>query len=388
MINYRWFRGSSSSVMDGDTTKDLLKKIAFNSHNHTSVRSQIPKSTMVISYDDSAQEDYTLAFPVHQQYGVPGEINCISDFMLGLGTYSHGGTNLPLTIEQAIEMQEFGFEVTVQGKRHVSLGLERVYKDIVAGDNKLYMGTAHRWTHALPLKILVTSKNNANQEEVYAIDKGVDPEDGREYLITEQPFLYSYPFGYAGFRITDEEVETEIKGCMDALTDMGLHVSKHHTHPYSATNWATTRIIKKHCVSSRGGITGIMVPGGVDVFPTYQFRSNVEPTAYSQASIDLYLDDLRDSNGLSFVLEHSWSGGFSIANLAYLIEGALARGIDITTRTKALERFGNLMDLGDPFTSDNFYDNPSKQNQPFFTVDRTGKTFTNIEDMADLIKMP
>src|SRR5690606_39233377 len=97
---------------------------------------------------------------------------------------------------------------------------------------------------------------------------------------------------YTFFRLSDAEIETEIKGCADELSAMGLHV-KHHAAPYSASTWAARKIIRKYCLSARrGGPSVTMVPGTSDVFPTYQLRCFVEKTSNSHTQLDAWLDQI------------------------------------------------------------------------------------------------
>ena len=386
-INTRWLGSSGGSEgRNGELDKELLKRLAFDMGVNTTDRSNNMRPTLVISYDDSVQEDYTLAFPVHEKHGVPGEINAISSFMLGTGSYlPDDGTQQPLTQNQALEMQEKGWEFCVHGRQHLTIGRYNLRLVSPQGSNRLYISPdyMHRWTHTFPQEITLGRNHAPNiTEDNVLIGHGSD-ENG-EYLETENPIKTDQ---YTFLRLSDNQIEDEIKGCIDELAEMGLY-AKHHAAPYSASNWTARRIIRKYLLSARRGrgSTGspIMIPGSDNVFPTYKLNCFVELTGHTEAELDAWLDEISSVNGMSIMMEHTWRPGFNPDGLDYIIAGALARGMDVTTRTEALKRYGNLLDLGDPFAGEE--DNES--DQPYFVVDRAGKVFENINDLSDLLDMP
>ena len=386
-VNTRWVIGGGSSTGERNPTldKETLKRLALDMGANTSVRTNSMKPTLVISYDDSVQEDYTLAFPVHQTHNVPAEINAISDFMLGQGGYlPTTGTQIPLTQAQALEMQEAGWEFSAHGRGHLSLGRANIRLGGAAGTSKIYVdsATTHRWTHTFPYEIKLGVGDQlvlSNPTEINTIVSSGEDVDGT-YLVTGTPLGANYNY----IRLSDAQIEDEIKGCIDDLTGLGLHI-KHHSAPYSASNWAARKIIKKYLLSARrGNPEAVMVPGGDVAFPTYQLGVFIENTGSTHAELDAWLDGIASSNGLAILMEHTWRSGFSVSGLDYIITGAKARGIDITTRTEALKRFGNLLELGDPYAGEE----STEADQPYYIVDRTGKVFENINDLSDVLDMP
>lgn len=386
-VNTRWVNmiGGGTTERNPILDKAVLKRLAFDMASHTSVRANDMKPTLIISYDDSAQEDYTLAFPIHQSHNVPAEVNAISGFMLGQSGYlPDDGTKLPLTQEQALEMQAAGWEFTTHGRNHLMLGRQNLSAPSFIGGNKVYIPSdvAHRWTHTFPYSILISTHihiQNPLSETNTVVSYGTD-ETGT-YLLLSNPLQNN---GYAFIRLSDEQIEDEIKGSIDDLTDMGLYV-KHHSAAYNSSNWAARRIIRKYCLSSRrGDPRAVMIPNSENVFPTYKLGCFVEYTSKNESFLDAWLDDISSQNGLAIMMEHTWRPGFSTSGLDYIITGAKATGIDITTRTEALKRFGNLLELGDPFAGEVTFEN----DQPYFVVDRNGNVFENISDLSDLLKMP
>lgn len=377
LLSTRWLRGVGGGV--GTIDKDMLKSIGINSQINASTRAEPMRPTLVISYDDSVQEDFTLAFPVHQQHNVPGEINAISGFMLGTASYlPDEGTKLPLTVAQTQEMQDFGFEITTHGKRHLPLGKANIRMGGTLGSSKIYTGTgvAHRWTHTIPYNIVVGVADQPSVSEMNrVIGSGTD--DNGVYLTIEKPLSRAYTF----IRLSDDEIETEIRTSISELASMGLHAI-HHTAPYSTSHYTARKIIKKYCASARRGGNGIMVPGNSDIpFPTYQLHCYIEMSNKGNAAIDAMLDEIVSTNGFGIMMEHTWRRNFDPEGLSYMFQSAKAKGIDITTRSVALKRFGNLLEIGDPYSGEE----KNETAQPFYVVDRTGMVFENINSVSDIL---
>lgn len=366
--------GGVGGGLDADTLSELVRGYG----RHMPARNRLPiKPMLIMSYDDGPIEDYTKAFPVHQDLGVPAEV-CVNNF--SLNTEGH------LTTEHLLEMQESGWEVVSHGYNHLGLGIRSV-SGLSEGSTTLRSANTPALTPA-PYELLVFHQDPSpyageREETVTVVSTEIDSE-GYLILHLDRPLQYSYT-GHGAIRLSDRQLEIEIVQSQEELLEMGLEVT-HFTYPFNASAPWSRRLVSRYYNSARSGGYLNPDPTSEDFFlQTFRLGSTGEVVRMSEAQIDAYLDDLAGRRGIDIIFEHTWGVYFSETKLRYLLEGALDRGIEVTTRSRMLERYGNLLEIGDVMGGPPAGEMWIKE-QPYLVISKFGKVFSSGHSLPEIME--
>lgn len=364
-----------------DEYKNRLNENKYRELANFKPRKKLPKPMLVITYDDNPCTDFSLAFPVHEKYNVPGEACTVTDFLTGRMKKFPSFDYDSLSVDQLKQMQDSGWEISAHSASHITLGENSLSSgnptDI--GSNKWYVGNPYRWSHvgALrnPRKVLIGSYlKEGIEEEVTFIDSGED-EKGNIYLISKEPAKHHHTGGGSYVTLTEEELYNEIVESSLELNRLGFDSSS-ISYPYNANSKWSRRIVREHLESGRTGNFGKIdeYNDGLKSFiNTQALKSYAEFTRWSEKEIDEMLDNTVENNGLAMIFEHSWTEGFNPERLDYAIKTAIEKGVEVTTRSKALEHHGNRAEIGDLTGKGSVYDNAAD----YFVINAMNVEFIN-----------
>jgi len=91
---------------------------------------ELPRKSIILTFDDGSESVYTTAFPVMQEYDFTGTVYII---------YKYMGTPAYMNVEQISELYDWGWEVGSHGLNHVDLTqrTDRQEHEIVSSRSRL-----------------------------------------------------------------------------------------------------------------------------------------------------------------------------------------------------------------------------------------------------------
>lgn len=142
--------------------------------------------------------------------------------------------------------------------------------------------------------------------------------------------------------LTDSEIYRELKLSLDWLQEKGFNGRTAIVYPYGSHNDRVMKIARTMYES------GIAVDSGFGkaVFPpldTYRIRRVFDTYGVEKAKNEI--DKAKENNGLVIWGTHCWYDTWSETNTREIIEYALSNGLEVVTLSKALQEFGNLIEI-------------------------------------------
>jgi peptidoglycan/xylan/chitin deacetylase (PgdA/CDA1 family) len=156
--------------------------------------------------------------------------------------------------------------------------------------------------------------------------------------------------------LTDEELDNELKLSRDSLRDMGYNCTT-ICYPFGFYDSRVKEATRKYYRAARSSDTGI----NKSPIETYQLdrqlfaeNSEIDPSSgLVRNSLEFYklkVDEAIAQNGWLIWLMHSANTAVDSTQLNYLqqlIQYAKSKGVDVVTMQEALDRMGNIVDIGD-----------------------------------------
>lgn len=144
---------------------------------------------------------------------------------------------------------------------------------------------------------------------------------------------------------TDEALRADFAASVEWLKEHNMNY-----HGYAApggnTNARTRRIIKEYFDYNLSGFSGISTS------PLYQFDIPrvtlfAPNTTYDLSTYTAWVDKIYANGGWLVFIGHCWEEEFDPVMLGQLIDYIQEKGIEIISTSEGVERYGNLVDLGD-----------------------------------------
>ena len=154
---------------------------------------------------------------------------------------------------------------------------------------------------------------------------------------------------------TQEEVYSEVKGCMDALADHGIYTGDILVYPFGQYDESAVNAIRGF---ARCGVTtdkGSEITYNIPPVSTFSLWRNelVETSAENNPSLDwmkAVVDAAIEKNAWVIWMSHSQYAGFTsehIDNIESMIDYAVSKNVDIVTMGEGLALFGNIVETGE-----------------------------------------
>lgn len=299
------------------------------------------KGILVLETDDGTIGNYSHWLPLlerkgrqYNQWAGRGEIPlspCINTGRIGTGGF--------MSVAQLQEVADvYGWEPHSHGRHHVSIGKHTLTRDALAGSTTLYVDGASMLTGGDYEFAII----NGESQEVFKVVRGTGPTYGEGTIEIDRPLAHAFPAG-SDIQITPESAYTLLQGAVDDLESWGLPC-RHHVYTYhSATSYyySDTAIgwVGDLFVSGRGRI-GILDPSD----PHLNLANlPCQIITASKATFDAQLDAVAAGDLIYIVYGHGETAANILANVEYVIDAAMARGIRCMTISDALKAKG-LMD--------------------------------------------
>lgn len=295
------------------------------------------KGLMVIDSDDGKPGDYSHWLPLmkrkssewNQWIGASTAVFCPA--------VHAGATGRETRLSQAeiLELQDYGCEIMSHGYHHMGLGKHQLKQAATAGDTNIYINFV---SYVGPVqdisKYTFKIYDGTNSENVVLTDYTSD------YVVLQSGLVNSYGTD-AYLSLTTESITTVLQDNKTALESMGVNPVNHHVFTYHSGsehnyNEEAINLASQYFVSARGRQGRTQSATDIDV---NNLKCQLNTTA-TNAEIDTILDDVAANDLLFIYYGHAETAQDHLDKLEYVIDGALSRGIRITTRTDALQRMG------------------------------------------------
>lgn len=304
------------------------------------------KPVISITFDDAPIEDFLLLKPLMDSHGVKGTIYVNSNFV---GKTINGQPYM--TLEQIKQLVLEGWEMGSHTASHsfldtVSLSSSPKQGDtilkIVNSSNRPFYNSAFG-----QVKCIVYEKANEDINEVVYI-KNNNVSNGIDTATLLSPITKD--FTSAGIRLHPDEIEKEVLGSKNLLTENGVPCNT-FAYPWGSGEIRAKEIVAKHFAVGRdalggnAGDNGGFVDGNEVPLETYELKAS-ELANLTTAEIDTLISKCIANKTWLILLGHTYAWTTMNSNLEYLIQKAKSLNVDIMTMSEALKYHNNLIDLG------------------------------------------
>lgn len=298
------------------------------------------KGYLVIDSDDGNAGDYFYWMPLLRRLAIKHN-QWVGEKTVVMCPAVHSSlinTSNKLTVEQLKEMVEFGCEVLSHGKHHTGIGTLEVSSAVSNGSNQIEIYGSGQ------IRVEAGYEYRLYEGTTEEVVKFISPNlanntYGTTLMTLESPLINSYSTN-ARVELTESSLEDLLQGCIDDLKTMGFDCSHHvytfHSGSQHTYNQKAVDFVSQIFRSGRGSYQ--LSPNTKDSLQLSNLKCISPASSYEQ--IDSVLDATALSDGLMIFYGHGEGVESVLDRLEYLIEGALSRGIRITTRSDALSRMG------------------------------------------------
>ena len=321
---------------------------------------------LVLIYDDSPREDYTKAFPVHDEYDVPGCVAVCPGLMGTDSRWMHPG--------HLEELHDAGWEVMSHTLEHRPLGEIPVRGDIEEGDTEIHVQSNLHGNH--PGDEIVILDNGS---ETTATVVGRDSEGDNDFLILDDPIDESFAAG-DGFttwvRYSEEFTREILEGSKAQIEDWGFGPVNAYVHTYNRYDGLVSELVEEYYEAvpnrRRNGHNPTFEPNPFDLG-----RENFENDKLEDEYIEEFLDVIANEPEFGILYGHTNLNSFTAERIEFVIREAQERDIEIVTLTTALTEL-DVLDNGNGVTDPNDDDNGQGADDDTVITDDNGGTFDGL----------
>lgn len=339
--------GIQKPVKSGTDSTTIINRESDNLDRAIIARREVSKERkpmIVMTYDDGTPADYTLAFKVHEQRQVPMSVAVIGYHLEHPNVNSILGPNTPITLPQlqAIRDSSVGHEIVPHGMTHRLMGVRHLSSGVSSGATQITLDGQGKYF--MPTEI-------EDSVECYLIEGDKKEIIHTTELISGHTLALQKPLENdfttnAYIRLSDEELEYEIVESKRVLEKFGFP-SEGIFYPGARHCHEARMIMAKHYKYGRAvnhqEEEMITLP---NPFPTYSIGCPVMEYNTIE-SLTPYMDEAVEKNGALFLLGHTPNQNLTEAYLNQIIDEGQARGMEFVTASEAVDRLGNMLEIGD-----------------------------------------
>ncbi len=288
---------------------------------------------VVIVYDDGPVTDYTKAFPVHKDEGVPASMGIVSTWV---GTGGSESMRRASNKKELAEMESFGFEIMSHTREHSSLVSFPLLKDVSPDDTHVYPKGKHT-SHPFDTRYQVEIYDD-NQSVLRTVAGSGRDDNGDLYMILNKPVGKSFSADTARERLSAKSMRYALGDSKKKLESYGFTVDN-LLAPFDEFSDYSKRFAKEHYM----GVANSVEKSGVNP------RDNLTPFGTQRDYFIEYtdwgpikdqLDTIAQTNALGIFGAHTQKDEVTPKKIRRMIRAAKDRNIEIVTLRKALEDAG------------------------------------------------
>jgi len=282
----------------------------------------MPDGQLVLVFDDGYATDYEQLLPVLRAHDAPAAVAVVPEW---LGDDDH------LTAEQLAALAEAGCEICSHGSRHRYLQAHHLAADVTSGDERLTVAAGHVFPgeeHG----VLAGDRyelTDGDRTTTVTLGESLAVGEAAVTLGVEGEIDAAFDGDEVVVRPTEATLRDEIVGVRSAFDRLGYDPDG-FVFPYDAADpraWAlaaeTYDVVPNAAVRS--------LPNRPGTPPTSYQRHYLERSHLRRAEIETYLDSVATQGGLGILAGHTAWETVPPERVAFVIEAARERGIELTT---------------------------------------------------------
>ena len=277
---------------------------------------------LVLVFDDGYATDREELLPVLRDRDAPATVAIVPEF---LGDDDH------LTGDQLDELAAAGWEICAHGRRHRYLQAHHLAADADSGDEQLTVAAGH---------VFPGEEHGTLPGDQYELTDGVHTTTvtlgealvaGEETvtLAVESEIETAFDGDETVLRPTETTLEDEILGVRDDFETLGDDPDT-FVFPYDAADSRAWELAAgAYETVANAGVRSLPNPPGTA--PTNYRRYYLQRTHLRPAEIETYLDRVAEQGGMGILAGHSAWDSVTTDRVAFVVEAARERGIEVTT---------------------------------------------------------
>lgn len=282
---------------------------------------------VVFVYDDGPMEDYTKAFPVHQEFDAPATVGVVSDW-IGREDYQDSGC---MGVDQLDELVAAGWEVASHTVDHTAVGTFELTEDAHAGDERVAVEEfRHGYHEGLTLEI--TDGEHPSHRTVV----GYGTDDG-QYIELDEPLDEAYPAGETVVRYPEAQITDAMGESKRALEELGFEIDT-FLAPYDNFDDYSREFAEEYYAGVANARHGERIndPEGFD---PYETRRDYFIEYTSREAVKADLDTIAEHGALGVMGAHTFKEEVSEERIRETLEWVDERGITVLTLREAIARY-------------------------------------------------
>ena len=279
---------------------------------------------LVMIYDDGPQTDFTKAFPVHQDEGVPACSACIAGAVRDESDYY-------MSPDQMVKLEKGGWEIMSHSLHHCYLGSRQIARDIVPSDTRIYFS----YPVLGNFKGFLIQVSDGNKKRIVKTEgKGEDSKG--KYVQLKHEVGASFSASKTSARYTDKIIHEALSKSKKILKQKGASEVKNFIYPHGGHGpYVDSQMSKYYNGVGNFHLKGISPRHGFNPYRTC--RQQFVPDAMSSSELSSYMDQIVNGDKLGVLGAHTWKKSLTQKRIRKVIRMAKTRDIEIITFQQAVE---------------------------------------------------
>lgn len=283
---------------------------------------------VVFVYDDGPMEDYTQAFPVHQEFDAPATTGIVSEW-IGRENYQTSGC---MDVEHLEELVDAGWEIASHTVEHTPVGTFELIADADANDDRVHPKEIRHGYHRGKTIEITDGKQTIHRT---VVDYGADA-DGR-YIELDEPLGETCVAGETVVRYPAEQLHEAVGESKRTLERLGFQVDT-LLAPYDNFDEYSRSVVEEYYDGVANARHGARIndPEGFDPFET---RRDYFIEFTSREAVKRDLDEIAERGALGVIGAHAFKEEVSPKRIRETLEWIDERDITVLTLREAIERY-------------------------------------------------
>lgn len=283
---------------------------------------------VVFVYDDGPIQDYTQAFPVHQEFDAPASTGIVTEW-IGRKDFM---SNDWMDVDHLEELADAGWEIVSHTTEHTALGTFELVADADPSADRIYPEHfRHGYHHGKNLEV-----TNGDRTVVRTVvDHGSD--DTGYYIDLDDPVGEVFPAGETIVRYPEQQMHEALAASKRTLERLGFEVDT-LLAPYDNFDAYSMEFVPEYYAGVANATHGTRI-NAVDGFDPYQTHRDYFIEFTDRTSVKQDLDAIAERGALGVFGAHTFKDDVTPERIRETLEWIDARDIEVLTLRDAIERF-------------------------------------------------
>lgn len=313
------------AAADGETTDD-----GTTEDDEDEVVEPPEGGAVVFVYDDGPLEDYTQAFPVHQEFDAPATTGIVSEW-IGREDYMDAGC---MDVEHLEELVDAGWEIASHTVEHTAVGSFELVENAAPEDDYVYPEEIRHGYHR-GKELEITDDDRTVRRTV--VDYGSDGV-GR-YIELDEPLGESFAAGETVVRYPEDQMHASLSESKRELERLGFEVDT-LLAPYDNFDEYSMEFVGEYYDGVANAKHGSRI-NDREEFDPYRTCRDYFIEFTSRESVQRDLDEIAERGALGVFGAHAFKEEVSKERIRETLEWIDERDIEVMTLREAIARFGD-----------------------------------------------